>query len=135
MFNRSFAHLEVCGRIGKDAALRTSKSGRTYVTFSVAVTEKAGNETSTTWYDVSYFCDQKFADLLKAGTLVMVRGEPTVKAVNVQGQPKAYLGVRSRDLTILAYPAKDRPAAGASDETAPAYSEADMQPADTDVPF
>ena len=138
MFTRSYASIEAVGRIGKDAMLRTTKSGHSYATFSVAVTEKAGTETTTQWFDVSYFCDQKFADWLKAGTLVLVRGEPIVKATTSKsGQPKAYLGIRGRELTILAYPAKERPSAPATSGQSMPYDDipADYEPNEADVPF
>ena len=138
MFSRSYASIEAVGRIGKDAVLRTTKSGHSYATFSVAVTEKVGTETTTQWYDVSYFCDQKFAEWLKAGTLVLVHGEPVVKATTVKGQPKAYLGIRGRELTILAYPQKERPSAApaATDQGMP-YDDipADRVIDEADVPF
>lgn len=137
MYTRSYASIEVIGRIGKDAMLRATKSGHSFATFSVAVTEKAGTETTTQWFDVSYFCDQKFADWLKAGTLVFVRGEPLVKATTVKGEPKAYLSIRARELTILAYPAKDRPATPAQSDQAMPYDDSldNRVPDDADIPF
>ena len=43
-FIRSYAAVEAIGRLGRDAQIRTTSSGKQFTTFSLAVTERAGKE-------------------------------------------------------------------------------------------
>lgn len=90
-FIRSYAAVEAIGRLGRDAQIRTTSSGKQFTTFSLAVTERAGKEGAekTQWFDVSYFgsVEPRFVAVLKTGTLVFVRGE---LPVNRQGLPRLH---------------------------------------------
>lgn len=100
-FIRSYAAVEAIGRLGRDAQIRTTSSGKQFTTFSLAVTERAGKEGAekTQWFDVSYFgsVEPRFVALLKTGTLVFVRGELPVKTAVTDKGSRVYTGIRAHE--------------------------------------
>jgi single-strand DNA-binding protein len=68
------------GRLGADAELRTSKSGKQYVSMRVATDEFRNGEKSTAWLNVTYHGDRaiKIQPFLKKGSAVNVIGSETV---------------------------------------------------------
>ena len=105
-FVRSYLSLEAVGRIGRDAVVRTTSTGKSFTAFSIAVTERNCKDGAdrTQWFDVSYFgsVDPRFVDMLKAGAMVFVRGELSVKAAVADNQPRVYTGIRAREVVMLA---------------------------------
>lgn len=105
-FIRSYAAVEAIGRLGRDAQIRTTSSGKQFTTFSLAVTERAGKDGAekTQWFDVSYFgsVEPRFVALLKTGTLVFVRSELPVKTAVTDKGSRVYTGIRAREVVVLA---------------------------------
>lgn len=77
-------HLILLGRSTKDAEENTSKSGKSYAKFSVAVNEYNAKDKSEKvyFYDIVVFGkkSEKVAEFVKKGDLVMVQGRPEVDA-------------------------------------------------------
>lgn len=103
MYIRSFVSLEVAGRVGADAQVRTTAKGNSMVTFSVAVEEKSQEQRSARWFDVTYFGDARLAEILRKGALVHVRGDLTIK----EGRSKTFVGVTAREVNVLAFPPRE----------------------------
>lgn len=74
--------LQFIGNLGRDAEVKTTKDGREFLSFSVAV--KTG-ENETTWVDVAANGGAKIKDYLRKGREVFVRGTLRVGLYN--GQP------------------------------------------------
>ena len=68
------------GRLGADSEVRTSKSGKQYVSMRVATDEFRNGEKSTAWLNVTYHSDRaiKMQPFLKKGSAVSVIGSETV---------------------------------------------------------
>ena len=78
--------LTIIGNIGKDPELRTSKTGNSFYTFSVAA--KAHSKADTEWVEVTAKADNKIMPYLQKGTKVLIRGSASVRAwLNKQGEP------------------------------------------------
>jgi single stranded DNA-binding protein len=81
-----FHQIVVVGNLGKDAVQHSTKQGKVFWTFSVAVTEKWGaadnRRESTTWYEAALWEDQGagVVEFLKKGKQVMVVGKPGSRA-------------------------------------------------------
>lgn len=75
--------LQFIGNLGKDAQVKTTKEGREFLSFSVAV--KTG-ENETTWLDVAANGGAKIAEYLRKGREVFVQGNLRVSMYN--GQPQ-----------------------------------------------
>ena len=74
--------LTIIGRLGADAELATSRDGKNYVRFNVAVDETAKGEKTTSWFRCMYWYNgsepPKVFTFLKKGTPVFVRGRESV---------------------------------------------------------
>lgn len=85
--------LIIDGRLGADAEIKTTKTGKSYLRFSLANTLYSNGQNTTEWFDVSAF-DQKLIDnkikILKKGTYVIVTGTPTTD-VNVDKTNKVWV--------------------------------------------
>ena len=75
--------LQFIGNLGRDAEVKTTKEGREFLSFSVAV--KTG-ENETTWLDVAANGGAKIAEYLRKGREVFVQGNLRVSMYN--GQPQ-----------------------------------------------
>lgn len=81
------------GRLGADAEVKTTKSGKKYVKFSVANNTYSSGDTKTEWFDVSSFDPfiiEKRLNQLKKGRYVIVTGQLEVEA-NVDENRKLWL--------------------------------------------
>lgn len=70
-------HGTVTGRLTRDADIRTTNSGKTVASFSLAVDRSQKNvdggwEKIASFFKVAFFCHEKFAHLLTKGTAVAV---------------------------------------------------------------
>ena len=124
------------GHIGKDAATRTTPSGKSVTGFSVAVKSGYGDNEKTVWVDCGCWGDryQKLAPYLTKGTLVAVSGElSTFEADN----GKTYLKLRVNDVTLCG----NKPQTTGAKPQAPTNAKAAPVPADysagldDDIPF
>lgn len=85
--------LIIDGRLGADAEIRQTKSGREYVRFSLANSGYANGQTTTEWYDVTSFDDNILKNrikVLKKGAYVIVTGTPRTD-VNVDRTNKVWV--------------------------------------------
>ena len=71
----------ILGHIGRDVETKFIPSGKALHTFSVAVSEKRGDDKATSWYTVNVWGDliQWKLDELKKGALVMVAGRLSIR--------------------------------------------------------
>ena len=73
--------VHVIGRLGSDAEVRQTKTGKDFTSLTVAVDEFIKGEKATTWFNVVDFADsaKKRAEFLKKGSLVEIQGIETVR--------------------------------------------------------
>lgn len=81
--------IQFIGNLGKDAEVKTTQGGKSYLSFSVGVSEtRQGGQTETTWLNCSAWSENmvngKLKGYLKKGTKVYVEGKPTPRAYNNQ---------------------------------------------------
>lgn len=70
--------LEIMGRLGRDAEIKTTNTGKQYIQFSAAVSEynKKEKKNDTVWYSITGW-DERFVKLaqhLTKGKLLSIRG-------------------------------------------------------------
>lgn len=81
--------IQFIGNLGKDAEVKTTQGGKSYLSFSVGVSEtRQGGQSETTWLNCSAWSENmvngKLKGYLKKGTKVYVEGKPTPRAYNNQ---------------------------------------------------
>lgn len=73
--------MQIIGNLGKDAEVKTTQSGQTIISFSVAHSYKRNGQDATVWVDCSKFVEQgqtsAIAQYLRKGTKVYVEGMPS----------------------------------------------------------
>lgn len=83
------------GNLGKDAEIKQTKTGKEYISFTVAVNDKNGGEKETTW--ISVFAEmrfQKLVEYLKKGKSVQIIGQLRTSAyINKDNNPVVDLRV------------------------------------------
>ena len=70
--------INLIGHIGRDAEAKRIGE-RDYISFSVACTEKRGNEENTSWYSILYPYQEAILPFLKKGQQVFVMGRLSAK--------------------------------------------------------
>lgn len=74
-----FSRIEILGRLGRDAAIRESQSGRKFIAFTVAVTDKSNGVEETQWFDVlisqNFERYRNMAPHLTKGSMVFLTGD------------------------------------------------------------
>lgn len=114
------------GRLGGDAELRTTPSGKQVCAFSIGVTTGYGDKKSTLWVNCTLWGErgQKLAQYLTKGLPVAVTGEVNVRAYSDKGgNARASLEVNVQAVTMLGSAERShdgrtpeqRPAAGNDD--------------------
>jgi single-strand DNA-binding protein len=96
------AHAEIIGHLGRDAETKTV--GERYViNFAVAVTRKAKDAETTTWWRVAYWSkSDKLAQYLTKGTPVLVEGTPYLREYEAKdGGKKQSLELDAREVVLL----------------------------------
>jgi single-strand DNA-binding protein len=138
----SFNKITIVGYLGRDPELRHIPSGNAVCNFSIATTEKRGNEESTTWFRVTVWGKQgeNCNEYLKKGSQVYVEGRLRQEEyTDRDGQKRYNLEVNASDVKFLG----SRNGGSGNDEArdeAPARREAlnktTPQPAaDDEIPF
>lgn len=91
------------GRIGRDAEMRTTQSGKSLARWSIAVDQRRGGEKTTLWVECALFGQrgESLCQYLTKGTTVAVTGEINVRTYESEGGPKASLQLTVRDVTLL----------------------------------
>jgi single-strand DNA-binding protein len=127
------------GRVGRDAQLRATPTGKSVLTLPLAVdvwskeTEKA-----TLWVNCALWGPraEKLADRLRKGTPLSVCGEVTARAYTKSGQTHAALDLRVTAVTLLGRAdALPTPAAAPAPTTKAAKPRAEHDFLDDDIPF
>ena len=110
-----FCKIIVAGRAGNKPELKTSKNGKDYCRFSLAVDLGYGNNKSTTWYNVTIFgsAAKACSSYLDKGSLVIVSGE--LKSTEYKGKD----GSTKMGLEITADEVKFLPKSNQTAQSAP----------------
>jgi single-strand DNA-binding protein len=127
------------GRVGRDAQLRATPTGKSVVTFPVGV-DVYGREAekATLWVNCSVWGPrgEKLADHLRKGVPVAVCGDITVHAYAKNGQTHAALDLRVTGVTLLGRaepPSAPMPTPAATPK--PPRARTDREFLDDDIPF
>lgn len=95
----------IIGNLGGAAEIKQTQSGKQYASFSVAVSEKRGDTTNTTWYSCSIWNEKQVASLtpyLNTGTKVYVEGMPSANSwMSSTGEPRATINVMVNFIELL----------------------------------
>lgn len=96
--------VEIIGNIVADAELKSTKDGREFVSFRVAVDDGMGDSKRVTYYDVSYVKNGAF-DYLKKGQCVYVTGGLSLAVVQKEDKAflNAYVFARDRDVVLCGF--------------------------------
>jgi single-strand DNA-binding protein len=100
-----FAQVTIVGNLGKDAEMRYTPGGKPVTSFSVAVSEKRGDNEETTWWRVS--CWDRLAEvagqyLTKGSKVLVVGNRIKVRTYVDKGvETKASLEVTAIDIKFL----------------------------------
>lgn len=92
------------GNLGRDSELRTTTSGHSVLSFTVAVKSGYGDNAKTTWANCQLWGKQaeSMGQYLTKGKQVGIVGEVTMRQYQKQdGTPAQSLDVRVSDLTLL----------------------------------
>jgi len=99
----SYSHITICGHIGQDP--RTAEvGGKPVANFSVAVSEKRGEEEHTSWYEVSAWgkLAENVTKYCHKGMAVLVSGKPKIETYNKKdGAVGHKVSVYANDVTFL----------------------------------
>jgi single-strand DNA-binding protein len=95
--------LNVSGNLGSDAELKTTPSGDTVCSFSVASTDKVKGEKSTTWVRCTIWGKrgESLAQYLKKGTRVVAVGQFTLREYTSQGEKKTSVDMRVDQIDLM----------------------------------
>lgn len=90
-------HAFISGRVGRDAELRTTQSGQTVCSFSVAVDngkDANGVKREPTWVKCSIWGTRapKMAPTITKGLIVMIQGRPRATSYQDKGQLEISVG-------------------------------------------
>ena len=77
----SSVKVHVIGRLGADADVKSTKQGKEFSTFNLAVDDFVQGKKVTTWFAVADFSEvaRRRAEYLKKGTLIEVKGIETCR--------------------------------------------------------
>lgn len=92
------------GTLGRDAELATSKAGKTYCKFSVAVNKKKKDKEETQWISCLLFGNYgaALASYLVKGTKVYIEGEPSVSTyMDKNGQSQVSYSMICSDVQLV----------------------------------
>lgn len=91
--------VEIIGKVVADAELKQSKNGNQYVSFTVVVTEKMGDEKKSTFYDVGYG-RTGILNYVKTGRVIYVSGRLSLSSICKDGNAylNAYVSASEVDL-------------------------------------
>lgn len=108
--------MQLVAYIGQPAKTKTVE-GKQVISFSVChtkrVTNRASGEVKETpiWVNCDMWNDStKIPDILKKGTLILVKGEPSVRSYQDKSNVTQFgLNLLVRDFTILVSPKEEKP--------------------------
>lgn len=91
-----FSKITLLGNVGRTPEVKTTATGKTFCSFSVAVNEGFGEKKSTTWYNVSVWGEgaATAGKILGRGSSVYVEGRPSSRSfTGKDGTQKAEISV------------------------------------------
>jgi len=94
----------ITGRIGRDAEVRTTQSGTTVASFSVAVDMGYGDRKTTEWMRCAIFgkrAESGLVNYLKKGQLVAVTGQAKANGYSKDGEVRANIEISVDNLDLL----------------------------------
>lgn len=96
------------GRIGRDAQVRSTSSGRQVAGWSLAVDSGFGDNKKTVWVDCALWGDraEKLAQYIRKGDRIGITGELGTR----EHEGKTYVTCSVRDVTLLGDKRDNRPA-------------------------
>lgn len=124
------------GRIGRDAEMRSTPSGKQVVNFSLAVDERRGGEKSTLWISCGMWGErgQTLAQYLTKGAVVSVAGPVRVESyTSKSGEASSKLCCTVNELSLHGGNRDEQPAKVAP-KPAPRAATQD-EPFSDDIPF
>ena len=86
---------EIIGNLGQEAEVKTGKNGKPFLAFSIAHTEKRGEQEETIWVRCMYYNENLKGSLTK-GKRVYVNGDLNISVYN--GKPDVTLFVNRLQL-------------------------------------
>jgi single-strand DNA-binding protein len=91
--------ISIAGNIGKDALTRTTPTGDTVTSWTVAVEDRHGKEKGTIWFDCSLWGKrgEALAQYLTKGGKVALSGELGKR----EHEGKAYLTIRVAEVSLM----------------------------------
>jgi single-strand DNA-binding protein len=127
------------GRIGRDAEVRSTGSGKSVTGFPVAMDVGYGDNKHAVWIDCSMWGErgEKIAEFLIKGGVVTVSGEADLQTYQSQGVDKTKLTCRVNDVQLPPRAASDVPQQRQEQRRAPLQNKApaDTGFADDEIPF
>lgn len=135
MWNNS---CEFIGRLGKDPESATSKGGKAYTKFSIAVNKLGDKEAKPLWVNVVVFgtSAEYAAKYLAKGNQVIVRGELELQEYEGNdGKTRQSLSLIARDVGSLTPKAEGEPQAQAASASASGTKTVSAPVGDEDIPF
>lgn len=103
----NYQNITLLGRATKDSALVSSKDGKQFSAFSVAVNRYMGKDqdSQAQYYDCLVFGEKQASNAynkIKKGDIVTLWGRPETEAyINKEGEPKANIKVIVDDWQVL----------------------------------
>ena len=90
------------GRLGRDAAVRHTGTGKTVTGFAVGVDVGYGDNKQTMWVDCAMWGErgERVADYLIKGAQVVVSGEASLQTYQANGADKTKLSCRVNDVQL-----------------------------------
>lgn len=135
-------NLTIFGAIGQNATIgKPAQNGSLPISFSVAVSEKRGQQDHTDWFSCTKWVQAggstAIAQYLSKGTKVVVSGRVSCRAyVDRDGQARASLEVNVSNITLAGSASQQQQTAHASAPAAqPAQPFNNSNNASDDVPF
>jgi single-strand DNA-binding protein len=92
------------GRLGKDAEVRTTRDGKPWAAFSVAVDTQKDSEAATAWVRVNLFGDRvdELAPKLLKGVEVYVEGRLSLRNwTDPEGKERSGLSLATGEVVIM----------------------------------
>lgn len=129
----------ISGRLTKDGELRTTDSGKTVYSGSVAVNRKYKKEDGT--YDADFFnfvywnCNEKFAEYLKKGKQILVEGSLQTRTYEDKEKNKKYVVEIVAERIELIGEGKKEEKVEVPQNTTTKYEEHEIELSDADLPF
>lgn len=114
------------GNVGRDAEVKTAKTGKDFATFSVALNSGSGESRTTTWVGVRTM-QTNIAAFIRKGDPIFVAGDLTMD----KGKDgKTYLNLFAKTVTLLGSKRED-----VAKGTSPSQPAAAAQDDHDDLPF